>query len=238
MIYQLYYWPGIQGRGEYVRLAFEETATPYVDVARSDDGEATMQRMLADRTLAHAPFAPPFLRAGRRLIGQTSNILLFLGRCLDLAPRNEPGRLWTHQLQLTLADFLSEIHDTHHPIANNLYYEQQKRESRRRARHFIDERLPKFLAYFEKVSNQNGSRSRWLVGNRLTYVDLSIAQVIAGLRYAFPKAARKSLRRSPRLIELHDRVFDRPRIARYLASHRRIAFNDDDLFRRYPELDG
>jgi glutathione S-transferase len=239
-MYTLYYWPGIQGRGEYVRLALEEGAARYVDVALvppdQGGGVPAMQAILDDATLAHPPFAPPFLRAGRLLIAQTANILLYLGERLELAPRDTAGRLWAHQLQLTIADFLVEIHDTHHPIASGLYYRQQKAAARRRASDFRENRLPKYLDYFERVLERSGGR--WLAGRRVGYVDLSLAQVIAGLQYAFPRAARTGLARCPRLVVLHERVFARPRIARYVASARRVAFNDDDLFRRYAELDG
>jgi len=239
-VYELYYWPGIQGRGEYVRLAFEEAGERYVDVALVPDDEGggvgALEAVMSSDTLRTPPFAPPFLRAGRRWIGQTANILLFLGGRLGLAPRDEAGRLWAHQLQLTIADFLVEIHDTHHPIASSLYYAQQRVPAKRRARDFIATRLPKHLGYFERVLERSGGR--WITGRTLGYVDLSMAQVIAGLRYAFPKAARRTLRACPRLVVLHDRVFDRPRIARYVASGRRVPFNDDDIFRRYPELDG
>jgi glutathione S-transferase len=242
MTYELYYWPGLQGRGEFVRLALEEAAAPYVDVALVPEteggGEAAMSRFLQDPDLAHPPFAPPFLKAGRQLIGQTANILLFLGERLDLAPREAPARRWTHQLQLTIADFVVEIHDTHHPLGGGLYYREQKPEARRRSKEFRQERLPKFLGYFERVLRNNPAGGRWMVGRRLSYVDLSMAQVLAGLRYAFPAASRRVLRACPRLCALHDDVFARPRIRRYAASGRRLAFNNDDIFRRYPELDG
>ncbi len=241
MIYQLYYWPGIQGRGEYVRLALEEAGADYLDYALipADEGggEQAIEHVLEDERIERAPFALPCLRAGRQLIGQTPNILLFLGQRLNLAPRDEAGRLWTHQLQLTIADFIGEIHDTHHPISGGLYYEQQKSAARRRTRAFLAQRLPKFLDYFEGVLKRNTGRGPWMVGTRLTYVDLSMAQVIAGLRYAFPNASARALRSRPRLRALHLAAFNRPRIRRYLASSRRLAFNNDDLFRHYPELD-
>jgi len=242
MTYELYYWPGIQGRGEFVRLALEEAAAPYVDIALAPEqdggGVPALLRVLEDADLEHLPFAPPFLKAGRRLIGQTANILLFLGDRLHLAPRDAVGRLWAHQLQLTIADFVVEIHDTHHPVGGGLYYEQQKGEAKRRARQFREERLPKFLGYFERVLSGNPARGRWMVGARISYVDLSMAQIVAGLRYAFPAASRKALRACPRLRTLHNEVFARPRIRRYVASGRRLAFNNDDIFRRYLELDG
>jgi glutathione S-transferase len=241
MIYQLYYWPGIQGRGEFIRLALEDAGAEYVDFAllpeEEGGGEDALARFLESKDVARPPFAPPFLKAGRQLIGQTANILLYLGERLDLAPRDAAGRLWTHQLQLTIADFIVEIHDTHHPIAGGLYYAQQKTEAKRRSKDFLAHRLPKFLGYFERVLQRN-ARGPGMVGRRITYVDLSMAQVIAGLRYAFPLATQKALRARPRLRALHDQVFERPRIKRYVASERRLAFNDDDVFRHYPELDG
>ena len=241
MIYELYYWPGIQGRGEFVRLALEEAAAPYVDVAlvpaSAGGGEPAIKAWLQGNDVKRPPFAPPFLRAGQQLIGQTANILLYLGARHDLAPRDAAAALWAHQLQLTIADFVAEIHDTHHPLGSSLYYEQQKAAARRRAREFIANRLPKFLGYFERVIERNARSGRWMVGRRLGYVDLSMAQVVAGLRYAFPKASGKALRSCRRLCDLHDRVFARPRIARYVASGRRLAFNNDDVFRRYPELE-
>jgi glutathione S-transferase len=242
MLYELYYWPGIQGRGEFVRLALEEAAAPYLDIARVPESEGggvrAIERVLQNGALAHLPFAPPFLRAGREWIGQTANILLFLGERLGLAPRNASGKRWVHQLQLTIADFVGEVHDTHHPVGGGLYYRQQKREAKRRSQEFRDNRMPKFLGYFERVMGANGSNRTWMVGSRISYADLSMAQVIAGLRYAFPVASCGVLRKCPRLRALHDEVFSRPNIERYVASGRRLAFNDDGIFRRYPELDG
>jgi glutathione S-transferase len=241
MIYELYYWPGIQGRGEFVRLALEEAGAKYLDIAlvpeEQGGGVPALMKFLDGPEIARPPFAPPFLKAGARLIAQTANILLFLGPRLGLAPRDSAGRLWAHQLQLTLADFVLEIHDTHHPIGGGLYYEQQKPEAKRRSREFLAHRLPKFLGYFERVMERNPDSDKWMVGRALSYVDLSMAQVVAGLRYAFPAASSKALRACPRLRALHDAAFARPRIKRYVASGRRLAFNNDDLFRRYRELD-
>jgi glutathione S-transferase len=239
MTYELYYWPTIQGRGEFVRLAMEEGRAPYVDIARGAGkkaGIAAMMRVMGGRAET-PPFAPPFLRAGRLLIGQTANILQFLGPRHGLAPKSEAGRLWVHQLQLTIADFVVEIHDTHHPVSGNLYYKEQKKEARRRAADFLNNRMPKFLGYFERVLAQNASGKRFLLGTKLCYADLSMFQVIAGLNYAFPYAMAKAARQYPRLVALHARVQDRPRIAAYLASPRRIAFNNQGIFRHYPELD-
>jgi glutathione S-transferase len=237
MRYELYYWAAIQGRGEFVRLALEEAGASYVDVARTGGGEARMLALQADDALARPPFAPPFLRVGNRLIAQTANILLFLGARHGLAPKVEAGRLWTHQLQLTLADLVAEAHDTHHPIAAGLYYEDQRSEAKRRAADFVANRMPKYLRYFERVLAANPSGPAHLVGARLTYADLSLFQVVAGLRYAFPKAMARTARRHPQVTALHARVAARPRIAAYLASERRLPFNEHDLFRNYAELD-
>jgi glutathione S-transferase len=234
--YELYYWPGIAGRGEFVRLALEEAGARYIDVARRRPrGPAAVVRALQDPQLRRPAFAPPLLKAGKEFIGQSANILLYLGGRLGLAPRDPAGKLWVHQLQLTLADFVDEIHDTHHPIGSGLYYEQQRGVARRRARDFIRHRLPKYLGYFERVLER--SPGPWLAGARLSYADLSAAHVIAGLRYAFPRATAQALRACPRLCALHEAVFARPRIRRYAASRRRPAFNQDGIFRHYPELD-
>ena len=241
MKYVLYYWPGIQGRGEFVRLALEEAGAEYTDIAllpeKQGGGAPAIVRYLQDEEAKRPPFAPPFLKAGRQVIGQTANILLYLGERHGLAPRDAAGRAWVNQLQLTLVDFIAEIHDTHHPLGPSLYYEEQKAEAKKRTKAFLATRLPKYLDYFERVLERNGA-GPWMVGRRLTYADLSMAQVIAGLRYAFPSATRTALRKRPRLARLHDAVFARPRIRRYLASGRRLAFNNDDVFRRYPELGG
>jgi len=235
MRYELYYWPGIQGRGEFVRLALEDAGADYVEVARRPRGTAAMSRFMESRSIKRPPFAPPFLKAGKLVIAQTANILFFLGPRLRLAPKSDAGRLWAHQLQLTIADWVAEVHDTHHPIAGSLYYEDQKPEAKRRAEDFTTERLPKFLNYFEQILDRNGSRV--LVGNAVSYVDLSLFQMIEGLRYAFPHAMTKQERKSRRVLALHDRIAARPRLAAYLASERRLPFNLDGIFRHYPELD-
>jgi glutathione S-transferase len=242
MRYELYYWPTIQGRGEFVRLALEQAGADYVDVARGRGGEERMLRLLDGRRVERPPFAPPFLKAGALVIGQTANILLHLGDRHGLAPRGEAGRLWAHQLQLTIADLVQEVHDTHHPIASSLYYEDQREEARRRAADFLKNRAPKYLGWFERVLERNpaGARARrgaHLIGARLTYPDLSLFQVVEGLRYAFPKGMRRIERDAPRVVALHDRVAGSPRIAAYLKSKRRIPFNEEGIFRHYPELD-
>jgi glutathione S-transferase len=239
--YELFYWPGIQGRAEFIRLALEEGGAAYRDFAvvpeSQGGGTPAILELLAARGVSRPPFAPPVLRAGRQLIAQTANILLFLGGRLRLAPADEPARLWVHQLQLTLLDFYEEIFHTHHPLGDGYAYEEQRTAARRRTRYFLAVRLPKFLGYFERVLDLNRTHRPWMLGARLTYVDLSMAQLIAGLRYGFPRATQRALRRRPRLRALHEAVFARPRIARYLASGRRHEFNNEDLFRHYPALD-
>ena len=232
MKYELYYWPDIQGRGEYVRLALEEAAASYVDVAR-ERGTGAMMRMMEQGTTP--PFAPPFLKAGKLVIGQTANILFYLGSRHGLAPKTEAAKLWVHQLQLTIADFVLEIHDTHHPLGPSLYYQDQRSEAKKRTAEFWKERLPKFLGYFEGLLDASGGA--WTTGRRLTYVDLSLFQIVDGLRYAFPKRMKAFEREIPGLVDLHDRVASRPNIKAYLSSERRIAFNEDGIFRHYGELD-
>ena len=234
MRYELYYWPGIQGRGEYVRLALEEAGADYADVARSERGIAKMMKLMETRG-GTPPFAPPFLKAGKLVIGQAANILFYLGSRHGLAPKAEAGKLWVHQLQLTVTDFVAEVHDTHHPIAVSLYYEDQKAAAKKRTEEFLKERVPKYLGYFEQILHNNGGV--WLTGRRLTYIDLSLFQIVDGLRYAFPKRMKAFERKIPGLVELHDRVAARPNIKGYLASDRRIPFNEDGIFRHYKELD-
>jgi glutathione S-transferase len=238
MRYELYYWPSIQGRGEFVRLALEEAGADYVDVARRKGGMSKMLRLLEGNRVARPSFAPPFLKAGPLIIGQTAEILMFLAERHGLAPANAAGRLWALQLQLTIADLVQEVHDTHHPIASSLYYEEQKKEAKRRAEEFRRQRAPKFLGYFEHILESKSGSSLHLVGSRLTYADLSLFQLVEGMRYAFPKASARLERRLPRVMALRDRVKALPRIAAYLASDRRIAFNEEGIFRRYAELDG
>lgn len=234
MRYELYYWPGIQGRGEFVRLALEDAGAEYVDVARERKGMARLLGKL--KWIERQPgFAPPMLKAGGLYIAQTANILFYLGPRLRLAPKSEARRLWVNQLQLTIADWVAEAHDTHHPIASSLYYEEQKKEAGRRAADFRDRRLPKFMNYFERVL-EGGARG-WLAGRMPSYADLSLFQVVEGLRYAFPRTMRRLEPGHPRIALLHARVAARPRLAAYLASGRRLPFNEQGLFRHYPELE-
>ncbi len=219
-----------------MRLALEEAGADYVDVARQQ-GVKTMLRLLHAPASQRPPFAPPFLRAGKLLIGQTANILQYLGPRLGLAPKSEAARLWAHQLQLTVEDFVAEIHNSHHPIASALYYHEQKREALRRAGYFTTERARQFLIYFEGVMQANATGKGWMLGRGLSYIDLSMFQLVAGLRYAFPKLMTRLATELPALFAVHDKVAQRPNIAAYLSSSRRLPFNEDGIFRHYPELD-
>jgi glutathione S-transferase len=238
MRYELYYQPSIQGRGEFIRLALEYAGADYIDVARDPSfGRPGIMKFLEDPALEHPPFAPPFLKAGELLISQTANILQFLGPRLGLVPESEGSRLWAHQLQLTIADWLYETGQTHHPIANVLYYEEQKDEAKKRAAHFTSTRIPKFLGYFERILKLNTKSGDFIFGEEVSYVDLSLFQMIEGLRYAFPKTMAQVEPQHPKLVTLHDGVMARPRIAAYLSSPRRLAFNEQGIFRHYPELE-
>ena len=240
MPYQLYYWPGIQGRGEFVRLALEQAGADYVDVAREGgpgQGVGALMAGLRDPKAEHPPFAPPYLRDGEVVVAQTAAILLHLGPRLGLAPSDPAAALWIHQIQLTLADLVLEAHDTHHPLGGSLYYEDQKPEALRRARIFRDERIPKHVQWLERILSHNPSPGGWLAGGAVSYADLSAFQVVAGLDYAFPNATTRMMKSAPRLRALAEQVRALPRIAAYLASPRRVAFNEDGIFRRYPELD-
>jgi glutathione S-transferase len=242
MTYQLYYWPTIQGRGEFVRLALEAAGADYVDVARGSEdrgqGVGAMMAMMNDHDVIHPPFAPPFLKDGEMLVAQTANILAYLGPRLGLEPTNEACATFTRQLALTTADLVAEAHDTHHPVGSSLYYSDQKPEAARRAGDFRLRRIGKFLGYFERVMAANPAGDQFLVGDELTYADLGLFQAMEGLRYAFPRTMAGQEAGLPKVVALHAHVARLPNVAAYLASPRRIAFNEDDVFRRYPELDG
>jgi glutathione S-transferase len=249
--FRLHYWPTIQGRGELVRLALEDAGASYVDVARlpkkEGGGVEALVAMLARHSSPVRPFAPPVLQMGRLVLSQTANILHVIAPRLGLVPEDEASRIGAHQLQLTITDFLAEVHDTHHPLATNLYYEDQKAEAKASAKEFRAVRMPKFLGYFESVLAANASKrsktsktkaGAHAIGRSSSYVDLSLFQVMVGLAYAFPKAAKRAEKDVPLMLALRDRVAARRRIAAYLASPRRVPFNEDGIFRHYPELDG
>jgi len=236
---ELFYWPGIPGRGEFVRLLLESAGVAYVDVARRRaQGMQVMLRFLAGEEADGMPFAPPFVRVDGTIIWQTAHILAYLSAHLGLPPRGARARAEANQIQLTIADFVDEIHDAHHPVAGSLYYEDQKSIARRRAAIFVAERLPRYLDWLEALLARNTARrSAWFVGSECSHVDLSAFHVVSGLRYAFPRAMAEREPQLPRLVELHDRVAALPRIAAYLRSKRRQSFNQNGVFRHYPELD-
>ena len=228
-MYELYYWPEIQGRGEFVRLVLEDAGLPYDDVGRRDPGHVADA---IDGVLAPYAFALPVLRAGELVVAQTAAITRFVGERHGLAPASERERLACATVALTIADLVAETHDTHHPTSVELRYEDQKHAARDRAHAFRAERMPRFLGYLENILARTGE---WLVGDACSYADLAAFQVVAGLRYAFPRTVRHL--ELPRLIALHDRVAARPRIAAYLASPQRLPFSEMGIFRHYPELD-
>lgn len=237
--YELYYWPEIPGRGEFVRLVLEDAGVPYVDVARrprkEGGGIEAVVAFYAGKSAGHPVFAPPVLKAGELVLAQTALICHFLGRRHGLAPPDEAGELHALELQLTIADLVAEVHDTHHPISASLYYDDQRPEAKRRAAHFLEARLPRFLGYFERVLAAGGAGV--LAGDRVSHADLSLFQALEGLAYAFPRAFARASAPTPGLLTLRERVRERPRLAAYLASERRKPFNQDGIFRHYPELD-
>ena len=234
MHYELYYWSGIQGRGEFIRLALEDAGAAYTDMARVH-GDAVMQPFLQGKADGLQPFAPPFLRTGKQVIAQVAAILDHLGPELGLVPDANARRQQGLQLQLTIADLVAEVHDTHHPISASTYYEDQKPEAKARAQGMRAERLPKFLGYFEDVLKHNGGRHPL---REHSYVDLSLFQLLSGLDYMFPRRMQALWPTLPLLLALKDRVQRRPHIAPYLASTRRLAFSTEGIFRHYPGLDG
>ncbi|MDB4961505.1 MAG: glutathione S-transferase [Myxococcales bacterium] len=233
--YELFYWPEIQGRGEFVRLVLEDAGLDYVDIGRKDPDriEAALEGELAPWA-----FAVPVLRAGDLVIPQTVAITRYLGERHGLAPADEAGRLHAHAIALTIADLVNEVHDTHHPISVMDVYEKQREAAAQRARVFREVRMPMFLGYLERLlGHDRTSDGRFLAGDRVSYADLAAFQVIEGLRYAFPRALARIAGDLPKLMALRDRIAERPRIASYLASPRRLPFNQSGIFRHYPELD-
>lgn len=241
MAYDLFYWPTIPGRGEYVRLVLETAEVPYRDVARlpeSDGGGiGAMMAFVAGRHGHRSPLAPPFLVDGGLLISQTAEICAFLGERHELAPKDEADRLFARSIALTTADFVNEAHDTHHPVGVEDYYEDQKDAAKRRAASFRTKRMPKYLGWYERLIAANPTESGHLVGDRLSYADLGLFQTLAGIAYAFPQRMAALAADYPKTEALAALVAAHPALAAYLASERRIAFNEDGIFRHYPELD-
>ncbi len=242
MAYEFFYWPEIQGRGEFVRLALEDAGTAYIDVARGSESEgrgvSAMLAVMNGEGSSHIPFAPPFLRDGTVIVSHTAAVLLYLGARIGLAPADEDGQLWAHQIQLTITDIVAEVYNSHHPIDEDKWFHEQKDEAIARAAVFRKDRMPKYLGWFERVLQANPAGADHLVGSSVSYADVSLFQLIEGLRFAFPRACERELAKLPRVTALHNAVAERPRLKAYLASERRVPFKEAGIFRRYPELDG
>ena len=242
MAYEFFYWPEIQGRGEFVRLALEDAGAVYIDVARGSESEGrgvpAMLALMRGEGTPHIPFAPPFVRDGDVIVSHTAAILLYLGRRIGLAPTDEDGWLWTHQIQLTITDIVQEVYNSHHPIDEDKWFHQQRDEAIARAAVFRRDRMPKFLGWFERILAANPAGADHLVGSAVTYAELSLFQLVEGLRFAFPLASERELAKLPHVTALHNAVVVRPRLKAYLASERRVPFKETGIFRSYPELDG
>ncbi len=236
MTYRLWYWPTIQGRGEFVRLPMEAAGIAYEDRARAVGAGAMMEDLETRGKNGRGPFAPPYLVEPNTdlAVAQVANILLYLTERHDLAPEAE--RHWLHQLQLTIADCIAEVHNVHHPVGTMDYYDDQKPEAARAANQFRAERLPKFLNHFEDAADADDGP--FLLGDHWTCADTSLFQLIEGLRYMFPRRMRTLEPEYPALLRIHHAVAHLPGVRDYLQSDRRIGFNEDGIFRHYPELDG
>ncbi|GAA6016890.1 hypothetical protein JCM11491_006903 [Sporobolomyces phaffii] len=255
--FELIYHAAIPGRGEFIRLFFEATATPYKDSALIQ-GQSAILPYLNGSFPGHdanpLPFAPPILRHGDVVISQTSNILLYLATHLespiDLSPSSssldtapatatvqDTSIYHVQSLALTILDLNNETHDTHHPVSVSSYYEDQKEPALLKARDFRQNRVPKFFKYFEALLEREAERGGWLVrGGVPSYADLCLFQVVDGLKFAFPNLLSKLLPLHPRIRDHHERVKSAKRIKEYLDSDRRQEYSMG-VFRYYEELD-
>jgi glutathione S-transferase len=231
MSYQLWYWPSIPGRGEFVRLALEAAEIEYEDMAREQGAEALIADLQGRGGIR--PFAPPYLVDGELCIGQTAHILAFLADRHDFGAGELEVDLQLIQLQLDITDIVAEVHNVHHPVAAALYYQDQMDAAYEAARHYRDQRLPKYLDHFEAALEENGGPC--VLGDRWTHVDTSLFQLMEGLDYMFPNRMREL--DYPRLELCRQAMMEIAGVEQYLASDRRLSFNEDGIFRFYPELD-
>jgi len=238
-MYTLIYWPFLPGRGEFARFILEDAGVEYIDRARLPEsdggGKAAVLHFYKGEAEGMPVAAPPILLHGDLVLAQTGAICHYLGSTLRLLPNSEAGAWNALQVTMTVTDIVSEVHDTHHPVASYMTYEDQKDAAIPRTRMFLETRLPKFLGYLERVQNAHGGP--WLLGERLTYVDLTVTHLLRGLEYAFPNNYRRVIADTPRLAAIREAALARPNLAAYVASDRCMAFNEHGIFRRYPELD-
>jgi glutathione S-transferase len=228
---ELWYWPNIPGRGEFVRLFMEAGEIEYEDVAREKGVEALVEDMASREGIR--PFAPPYIVDDDLCIGQTAHILAYLSDKHGLGAGELDLDLQMIQLQLDISDMVEEVHSTHHPIAGSLYYQDQMEAAYENARAFREERIPKYLDHFEAALEGQGGP--FVLGDQWNHVDTSLFQLMEGLDYAFPKRMREL--DYPRLELCRQAVTEIDGIEAYLASDRRMEFNQDGIFRHYPELD-
>ncbi|MCV0384391.1 MAG: glutathione S-transferase [Erythrobacter sp.] len=237
--YDLWYWPSIQGRGEFVRVFMEAAGLSYRDRARETDAQALVEDMEARAEGGDfAPYAPPYLveRETDFAIAQVAHIVSWLTGHHDLGSGDEQTDLHLIQLQLTITDIVAEAHDTHHPVAGSLYYDDQKDAAARAAKAFREERMPKYFDHFEQALEVREG-GPFVLGERWSHVDTSLFQLVEGLRYAFPQRMKALEGDYPALVACRDAVADIEGVAAYCDSDRRLAFNEDGIFRHYPELD-
>lgn len=231
--YALYYWPVLPGRGEIIRMLLEDAGAAYRDVGR-EEGFGVIVSARKGELGGARPFAPPILQHGELVLSQSSVIARYIAERHGLAPSDHRGRFLAEQHFLGWSDVMVEVHDTHHPIALGLHYEDQRDAAKERTRHFLADRLGTWLQHFEHIVTQGGGVH---VGETITYPDFMARFVLRGIEYAFPRAFSEHRERIPSLLALRDRVEARPQLAAYLASDRAMAFNEHGIFRHYPELE-
>ena len=231
MTLQLWYWPDIPGRGEFIRVALEAAEVEYADMAREKGAEALLEDMASRSGIA--PLAPPYIIDGDLCLGQTAHILAVLADRYGFGAGELATDLQLIQLQLDVSDIVAEVHAVHHPISGALYYRDQMDAAYEAAQHFRETRIPKYLDHFEQALAVNCGPC--VLGDHWTHVDTSLFQLLEGLDYMFP--SRMAELDYPRLALCREAVMEIDGIDAYLGSERRLAFNEDGLFRHYPELD-